>query len=440
MARKKTMSRLRFGVALFVSCYAWSLAGCAQDLVYVSEKPTPIRGSLPEATAISRNIDELSTTATPGIATSEPAICPDGVASLYGRNGGYAYSFAHDTGVSIAYGEWPLTATDAARVLSVSMGETPILPKWSPDAGRLAFVVRQPSGQHHLALFDVAASRISYQDLGDPALAVETPANDLITPSIDVYGDWYAWSPDGQRIAYLGYSNSENVLVLLDSNAMSSTTLRLPDLSSIGLSISWKEDSTELAIVGASDAQGILFGALEVNVSTGNITWAPIDGNVRYSNWQLHGPLLALVYWNESGPGDYLEFRMDTATANLPSQQLEAPIQAIGWSLDGSWFAYALDAYKIGATGQRELKQRDIYVVSPHETMAHLIASEPAYDIVSASWMPDSHHISLSRSIEGNREAISIDLCSSESSQLGFHNRDITSAISWTPMTPPLGP
>lgn len=122
------------------------------------------------------------------------------------------------------------------KTLTVSASGGVANPTWSPDGGRIAFVVSYESGPTELYTIDRSGSGL--QRLGVRAWAA-------------------AWSPDGSKIAYLAPSNCDNDVCLLTVDVVGADGAKPTKVLDAGRcfcielwpGLAWSPDGTQMALV-----------------------------------------------------------------------------------------------------------------------------------------------------------------------------------------------
>ena len=196
----------------------------------------------------------------------QPSWSPDGkkIAFASYRNGGNIQIFVMDSD-----GQNPTRLTDEVR---------DVLPDWSPDGQKIAFTGYRNEGVH-----GEAWNRNIYVIDADGK-------NRKRLAGIAGNNSYPAWSPDGQRIAFVN-SGGElgSQIYVMDSNGENSK--RLTDDAGGKSSPSWSPDGQSIAFILTSqvyvmDSDGKNPRKLTDGPHDVNPTWSPDSEMIAYESWR----------------------------------------------------------------------------------------------------------------------------------------------------------
>jgi dipeptidyl aminopeptidase/acylaminoacyl peptidase len=216
-------------------------------------------------------------------------------------------------------------------------------PAWSPDGGRVAFVVQtfdETGGTRRADIWTMDA------DGSDPTQVTHGPGSSW-SPS---------WSPDGTQIAYTRVSaHQRDQIWIMDSDGSDPYAFTHCGSECLGdSSPSWSPDGTRIAFVRRTGSGAVI----------------PWSVNV----WPVRDP--------RSLPVPHIELDGATFAAGL------------SWSPDGSILALDTDLDGAG-----------LYVVDVEEERIRLVTKGPALDPSASSWSPDGNHIVFSGTPPGSESS-----------------------------------
>jgi Tol biopolymer transport system component len=216
-------------------------------------------------------------------------------------------------------------------------------PAWSPDGGRVAFVVQtfdENGGTRRADIWTMDA------DGSDPRQVTDGPGSSW-SPS---------WSPDGTQIAYTRVSaNRRDQIWIMDADGSNPHAFTHCGSECLGdSSPSWSPDGTQIAFVRRTGSGAII----------------PWSVNV----WPVGDPI----------------------SLPIPQIELDGATFAAGlsWSPDGSSLALETDSDGAG-----------LYVADVEEERVRLLTKSPAPDPSASSWSPDGNHIVFSGTPVGSESA-----------------------------------
>jgi Tol biopolymer transport system component len=216
-------------------------------------------------------------------------------------------------------------------------------PAWSPDGGRVAFVVQtfdETGGTRRADIWTMDA------DGSDPTQVTHGPGSSW-SPS---------WSPDGTQIAYTHVSaHQRDQIWIMESDGSDPYAFTQCGSECLGdSSPSWSPDGTRIAFVRRTGSGAVI----------------PWSVNV----WPVRDP--------SSLPVPHIELDGATFAAGL------------SWSPDGSTLALETDFDGAG-----------LYVVDVEEERIRLVTKGPALDPSASSWSPDGNNIVFSGTLPGSESS-----------------------------------
>jgi Tol biopolymer transport system component len=239
-------------------------------------------------------------------------------------------------------------------------------PVWSPDGTKIAFVGYPRGAVRGGANYDVYAMN-----------ADGSAVTNLTTSPADV-ASWFSqldpkWSPDGTKIVYDG----DDGLYVMNADGSDQTRV------AAGQDASWSPDGTRIAFEGAGgaiwsvapDGSGLLQLTGGVGFD-GFPAYSPDGTKIAYYHGQ--GSDRAIVVKNADGSDQ-------TRVADFQADTMGRPV----WSPDGSRLAF--DLYFTDQTW-------DIYVVNADGTELADVANDPNMDENDPVWSPDGSTIAFQAS------------------------------------------
>jgi Tol biopolymer transport system component len=240
-------------------------------------------------------------------------------------------------------------------------------PAWSPDGQRLAYVTANPSCEDH------GGTVVWVADAGftAPATLARQCSDDFLSDAHPVF------SPDGQTVAVETGANDYHRIDLLAADGTRTTAV-----NSSATDPAWSPDGASLGFLDTDEIGGIasmpLSGQAErdwfASVGEGEID----DGGPRDLTWARDGSLLAFV----RGEGVYVvqpggEQPLLVAKVDGASHPSFSP--------DGRFLVFSAYTQSPDVTGAPY--NLDLYVVGVDGSGLHAVTSTP-YDDVDPAWRP----------------------------------------------------
>ena len=248
--------------------------------------------------------------------------------------------------------------------LTTAIAEQVIDLAWSPDGARLAVLCLVPGGT--IRVYAVNA------DGSNPILFAEQ------RPASPVYVAWsgLAWSPTGERLAFVTAGESVNDLIVVgaDGNGL----INLTDDRALNIDPAWSPDGAQLAFVSGSRTRS----HLEVIVADGTARrqLTATTGSYRHPSWSPDGSRIAVAVYSshedDANAGIY-SIRADGADVIRITEDGDDP----RWSPDGAQIAFVSAGVNVVAADGRSRTRL---------TRTDLFESDP-------QWSPDGALIAFSR-------------------------------------------
>jgi Tol biopolymer transport system component len=247
-------------------------------------------------------------------------------------------------------------------------------PAWSPDGQRIAFV--RPDGLYVMTADGKDSSRL--------VACARRDCQGLGTP---------AWSPDGGRIAFPGSWNGRDGLWVVETDGGGLVPIR-QGLTVLGAP-AWSPDGQDIAVSGHLAADPGTHSILVLSATTGQIVRAISVAGIEFSetvSWSSNGMWLAASGSGSSGisegEGIYL-IRADGSQSRLLTSCPASPscIDVYPtWSPDGRHIAFTR-----GRCSERggDCFTGDVYVIDVETGRSHPLTSGPGLDCCP-SWQPHS--------------------------------------------------
>lgn len=194
------------------------------------------------------------------------------------------------------------------------------------------------------------------------------------------------WSPDGRYIAFTGGRGNDNIYI---ARADGSEIYNLTQHSEGYAYLDWSPDSRHLAYVNILGGSDVYVADVETrerrNVSRRSSrdmlpAWSPDGTRIAFIS-TLHG-------------GSYDLYVMDADGTNVRRLTVDNPIQSgwrVEWSPDGRYIAYGANAWGGGL---------DIYLVDVEQGTAHNLTNDVERDSAPA-WSPDGRWLAFESRREG---------------------------------------
>jgi Tol biopolymer transport system component len=232
----------------------------------------------------------------------------------------------------------------------------------------------------------VGSGRIAYAREGDGIYTVAPDGNGLVQLKSGLLRQ-ARWSPDGSRIAYIGYSTQYELRVM-NADGTGDHIVATDATGVISLSKQpWLPDSSRLTWGPFSD--GDIYTA---SAAGGDVRRLTTDGRMKEPPvWSPSGTLLAYASTVPSPPGAWELFSVrDDGSAPVQITTGGFHNRQPVWSPNGSSIAFVRTAISGPA----------IYVVHPDGTELHRVV-EFSGDLGEPAWSPDGSRIAYSNQVNG---------------------------------------
>jgi len=281
-----------------------------------------------------------------------------------------------------------------------------ISPAWSPDGSMIAFLRMDRTVAGGPGIFVIPALGGSERQLVSTGVASGT------YPQI-------SWSPDGRRLAYLGYGTSGVPHVyLLSLDSLSREPLSpAPDCLDAAEAI-FSPDGKQLAV--ACSSSSAVYSIELVGLPHGPVRrLGVIVGDPQGLAWAPDGT--RLVFSSDPGDGGELwELTLDGQMRQLPfGEQASAPAVA------------ARNGRLVYVHGRKivDIWRVDLTTAHPEESAVRLIDSTRSQ--MTARYSPDGAHIAFQSNRSGSTEIWTTDSQGADPDRLTSFNGPVTSTPSW---------
>lgn len=145
-----------------------------------------------------------------------------------------------------------------------------------------------------------------------------------------------AWSPDGEKIAYVSYQSGNAEIYLMDTDG--TLIWRVTDFIDDDLQPAWSPDGRQLAFVSFRDGNGEVYTIAASGDNPRRLTAA-----FRYNGMPAWSPDGEWIAFTSNREGDYQLYKMRPDGSKV--QRLTEPVLHVGyleprWSPDGQWIAF----------------------------------------------------------------------------------------------------
>ncbi len=312
------------------------------------------------------------------------------------------------------YEVYTIQADGSSQTQLTSNTSGDVSPAWSPDGERLAYIVNN---------FIAPQLYIS---------AADGSEGGLVAPEIDVAAPALLWSPASDKIVF---RDSEDVYVV---DIASGDVLNITQESDLlPLELSFSPDGSMLAfsarLLGQTPGKRLFVvnvdgtGLRELSFPQGDVSrprWHPFENKILFEGFaQVEG--IGLYIASPDGTIEKLPM--------VPRYGAPRPV----WSPDGSMIAYIVGLSGFDSNGER-IQLNSLHVATATGDVDLELLRPPDDPDLGLSlheliWAPDSRHIAYSTSGEAGTDLFVLDICDGTST-LVAEAIDFYSTPSWRPL------
>jgi len=259
---------------------------------------------------------------------------------------------------------------------------------WNPPYGNTIIFARQGVSGIELCVLD--------SDGPDVATLTDDIGNEF----------YYAWSPDGTKVAYV--SNDDEIYVV---DADGSNKVKLTQDTKWNGMPAWSPDGDKIAFVGSEEIDGedgiILQSNIYVTDSDGSNQTNLIDSNeythIKNPIWSPDSTKVAFMGGSEVGSMDY---KHDLYVINADGSNMDNITNHDGYMYSPAW---SPDGTKIAFYTYDSIN-RGICVVTVNDSDMETFTYQPDYFEGSPQWSPDGNKIAFASNRDGNWEIYVMDV------------------------------
>ncbi len=230
-----------------------------------------------------------------------------------------------------------------------------------------------------------------------------------------------SWSPDGQHIAFMSVSESDNSeIYVMDLNG--NNRRNLTNLSARDESPSWSPDGQHIAFMSVSESDNSEIYVMDLNGNNRrNLT--NLSARDESPSWSPGGQHIAFESYRDGN--DNSEIYVMGSDGSNPRRLTDHPAldRAPSWSPGGQHIAF--ESYRDGNDNS------EIYVMGSDGSNPRRLTNHKAKD-GSPSWSPDGQHITFSSDRDGNKEIYVMGSDGSNPRRLTNHKKSDVTPV-WSP-------
>ena len=283
--------------------------------------------------------------------------------------------FATFDGIQVINNDGSLTQ------LSPSENDRDILPVWSPDGQRIAFIAVRADNR---ALYVINAD-------GSDLTRLTEGFKDETVQSLS-----FGWSPDGGRIAFIAERDDNRALYVINADGRDLTRLteNFEDETVRWLSFGWSPDGSRLAVVlDYRDNDHPAFYVINANGSAQTrLAEDPVLGTA--PQWSPDGSRLAFISYRDGHPALYVMNTDGTDQIRLTEDFKDETDRSLSfqWSPDGSRLVVIPD--------RRGNDHPAFYIINANGRAQTRLAEDPVLG-AAPQWSPDGGRLSFISNRDG---------------------------------------
>jgi Tol biopolymer transport system component len=288
-------------------------------------------------------------------------------AAFPGKNGKIAFSTDRDGNYEI----YTMNADGSSPTRLTNSTAFDVLPAWSPDGTKIAFVTGTPTTSFEIYTLNADGS------------------NRTQLTNNTAYSSGPAWSPDGTKIAFEISRDRGNTYELYTMNADGSnqTPLRSPGTSgTAGVSPAWSPDGAKIAFATNRDRDGGFRDEIyTMNADGSNQTrltnntssdsgpaWSPDGSKIAFSTDRDRNYYAYEIYTMNADGSNQTRLTNDGVNAGSPRWSPDGTRIAFETTGDTDPFAFRYEIYTMNADGSNETN----------------LTNNPAHDDAVPDWQP----------------------------------------------------
>ena len=234
---------------------------------------------------------------------------------------------------------------------------------------------RAPSLRPLLNVFPGNNGRLAF--VSDASIQTRNPDGTGLQPLVD-YGFFPAWSPDGNKLAFISPVTGNNNVYVINADGTGTTQLTF-NTGDVGVtSPAWSPDGSKIAFQNDLDGKIYVMDSDGTDVTPLTST---ADGFNAGPSWSPNGAKIAFMTTRHGGYPEIYVMNADGTNQTRLTNDFDLDFDP-SWSPDGSKILFMHD--DAAASGDWP----DIYVMNPDGTGATNLTNTALFAEVSAVWSP----------------------------------------------------